>query len=295
MVSWTYQWQPPLLCSFLQSVSSPLQSLQQRTWLIHWSLFVFFNHPKGRDNIIELFLYQPQWVFVLSPFCCNLCLAIEHFYFGAKQLRISCKHHVLRFQVPECHPNNVPTHPKIPHYCSHHQQRRAEAQASAEGLGEGHSAGKAANCLQNNSDSETRWMTCFLLCSAAGVVHVQRPNHRVRGVPLRQLWLRQRPEEAEGVWIGEHSFPLCLRDSVRLSRCTDLNRPTKVSHLLGPRADGKLLLATGLWSPESLAFNFAAIQPQQIHVWPDLLAFNFIRFDLQSGTAVRFRAWLPSL
>lgn len=48
-----------VLCS--QSVSSPLQSLQQRTWLIHWSLFVFFNHPKGRDNIIELFLYQPQW------------------------------------------------------------------------------------------------------------------------------------------------------------------------------------------------------------------------------------------
>ncbi|KFO18524.1 Eukaryotic translation initiation factor 3 subunit E [Fukomys damarensis] len=42
------------------SVSSPLQSLQQRTWLIHWSLFVFFNHPKGRDNIIDLFLYQPQ-------------------------------------------------------------------------------------------------------------------------------------------------------------------------------------------------------------------------------------------
>ncbi|KAF2981928.1 hypothetical protein EK904_011882 [Melospiza melodia maxima] len=44
------------------SVSSPLQSLQQRTWLIHWSLFVFFNHPKGRDNIIDLFLYQPQYL-----------------------------------------------------------------------------------------------------------------------------------------------------------------------------------------------------------------------------------------
>ncbi|XP_046691382.1 eukaryotic translation initiation factor 3 subunit E-B [Silurus meridionalis] len=42
------------------SVSSPLQSLEQRTWLIHWSLFVFFNHPEGRDNIIDLFLYQPQ-------------------------------------------------------------------------------------------------------------------------------------------------------------------------------------------------------------------------------------------
>lgn len=42
-----------------QTMVSSLQSLQQRTWLIHWSLFVFFNHPKGRDLIIDLFLYQP--------------------------------------------------------------------------------------------------------------------------------------------------------------------------------------------------------------------------------------------
>uniref|UniRef100_A0A3P9LLT7 Eukaryotic translation initiation factor 3 subunit E n=3 Tax=Oryzias TaxID=8089 RepID=A0A3P9LLT7_ORYLA len=51
------------------SVSSPLQSLQQRTWLIHWSLFVFFNHPKGRDNIIELFLYQPQYLNAIQTMC----------------------------------------------------------------------------------------------------------------------------------------------------------------------------------------------------------------------------------
>merc|ERR1739838_1292962 len=51
------------------SVSSPLQALQQRTWLIHWSLFVFFNHPKGRDNIIELFLYQPQYLNVIQTMC----------------------------------------------------------------------------------------------------------------------------------------------------------------------------------------------------------------------------------
>ena len=39
---------------------SNLQTLQQRTWLIHWSLFVFFNipNPKGWDLIIDLFLYQ---------------------------------------------------------------------------------------------------------------------------------------------------------------------------------------------------------------------------------------------
>uniref|UniRef100_G3NP70 Eukaryotic translation initiation factor 3 subunit E n=1 Tax=Gasterosteus aculeatus aculeatus TaxID=481459 RepID=G3NP70_GASAC len=51
------------------SVTSPLQALQQRTWLIHWSLFVFFNHPKGRDNIIELFLYQPQYLNAIQTMC----------------------------------------------------------------------------------------------------------------------------------------------------------------------------------------------------------------------------------
>jgi len=36
----------------------PLKQLQQRTWLIHWSLFVFFNHPNGRNGIIDLFLKE---------------------------------------------------------------------------------------------------------------------------------------------------------------------------------------------------------------------------------------------
>lgn len=70
----------------------------------------------------------------------------------------------------------------------------------------------------------------------------------------------------------------CVCERVRffLSWCTDLNWHIKVSRLLGCRADGKLLSATALWSPESPAFNFAAIQPpQQIHVWPDLPAPNF--------------------
>ncbi|KAI9225600.1 MAG: eIF3 subunit 6 N terminal domain-containing protein [Piptocephalis tieghemiana] len=38
---------------------NPLHQLQQRTWLIHWSLFVFFNHAKGRDGIIDLFFQAP--------------------------------------------------------------------------------------------------------------------------------------------------------------------------------------------------------------------------------------------
>ncbi|KAB7507605.1 Eukaryotic translation initiation factor 3 subunit E [Armadillidium nasatum] len=49
--------------------NSPLQVLQQRTWLIHWSLFVFFNHPKGRDLIIEMFLYQPSYLNAIQTMC----------------------------------------------------------------------------------------------------------------------------------------------------------------------------------------------------------------------------------
>ncbi|KAH8050962.1 hypothetical protein JL722_10992 [Aureococcus anophagefferens] len=32
--------------------------LQQRSWLLHWSFFVFFNHAKGHDGIIDLFLNE---------------------------------------------------------------------------------------------------------------------------------------------------------------------------------------------------------------------------------------------
>ena len=38
---------------------SHLEQLQQRTWLIHWSLFVFFNSfEECRDNMIDLFLSE---------------------------------------------------------------------------------------------------------------------------------------------------------------------------------------------------------------------------------------------
>ncbi|KAL8603517.1 Eukaryotic translation initiation factor 3 subunit E [Nucella lapillus] len=46
-----------------------LVGLQQRTWLIHWSLFVFFNHAKGRDLIIDLFLYQPLYLNAIQTMC----------------------------------------------------------------------------------------------------------------------------------------------------------------------------------------------------------------------------------
>merc|ERR1711899_40271 len=51
------------------SFGTSLQTLQQRTWSIHWSLYVFFNHQKGRDLIIELFLYQKQYLNAIQTTC----------------------------------------------------------------------------------------------------------------------------------------------------------------------------------------------------------------------------------
>ncbi|KAG1111409.1 hypothetical protein G6F42_015043 [Rhizopus arrhizus] len=51
-----------------KNFTSPLQQLQQRTWLLHWSLFVFFNHPKGRDGIVDMFL-TPQYINTIQTSC----------------------------------------------------------------------------------------------------------------------------------------------------------------------------------------------------------------------------------
>ncbi|KAG0746440.1 hypothetical protein G6F57_000510 [Rhizopus arrhizus] len=51
-----------------KSFASPLQQLQQRTWLLHWSLFVFFNHPKGRDGIVDMLL-TPQYINTIQTSC----------------------------------------------------------------------------------------------------------------------------------------------------------------------------------------------------------------------------------
>ncbi|CAH1115815.1 unnamed protein product [Psylliodes chrysocephalus] len=52
-----------------QFSGNSLQLLQQRTWLIHWSLFVFFNHALGRELIIELFLYRPHYLNAIQTMC----------------------------------------------------------------------------------------------------------------------------------------------------------------------------------------------------------------------------------
>ncbi|TFY54612.1 hypothetical protein EVG20_g9633, partial [Dentipellis fragilis] len=41
------------------SPNESLASLHSRTWLIHWSLFVYFNHPSGRTMLLDTFPRAP--------------------------------------------------------------------------------------------------------------------------------------------------------------------------------------------------------------------------------------------
>jgi len=43
---------------------SAQQTLHHRTWLIHWSLFVFFNAPNGRNIMIEFLLQTPDQTYL---------------------------------------------------------------------------------------------------------------------------------------------------------------------------------------------------------------------------------------
>lgn len=40
--------------------------LQKRTWLLHWTLFVWFNHPEGKQGLVEMYLSPPYLNTILT-------------------------------------------------------------------------------------------------------------------------------------------------------------------------------------------------------------------------------------
>lgn len=48
--------------------NNPLAQLQHRTWLIHWSLFPFFNYENAKDQITELF-FSPAFINTIQTSC----------------------------------------------------------------------------------------------------------------------------------------------------------------------------------------------------------------------------------
>ncbi|KAG5723633.1 Eukaryotic translation initiation factor 3 subunit E [Termitomyces sp. T112] len=63
---------PSVLLSSGSSASSAaepaLMQLHSRTWLVHWSLFVYFNHPSGRTLLLETFL-SPTYLNTIQTSC----------------------------------------------------------------------------------------------------------------------------------------------------------------------------------------------------------------------------------
>eukprot|EP01089_Gocevia_fonbrunei_P011606 TRINITY_DN2513_c0_g1_i2.p1 TRINITY_DN2513_c0_g1~~TRINITY_DN2513_c0_g1_i2.p1 ORF type:complete len:422 (-),score=87.97 TRINITY_DN2513_c0_g1_i2:85-1350(-) len=49
--------------------TNPLMLLQQRSWFIHWSLFVFFNYPNGRSLMISLLLQEEKYLNTIQTTC----------------------------------------------------------------------------------------------------------------------------------------------------------------------------------------------------------------------------------
>ncbi|KAI0222941.1 eukaryotic translation initiation factor 3 subunit E [Massospora cicadina] len=48
--------------------TSAIQLLHQRTHLIHWSLFIFFNHQNGKDYLLDM-LFLPQYINTIQTTC----------------------------------------------------------------------------------------------------------------------------------------------------------------------------------------------------------------------------------
>lgn len=56
--------------TLLASSAEPaaLTQLHSRTWLVHWSLFVYFNHPQGRTLLLETFM-SPTYLNTIQTSC----------------------------------------------------------------------------------------------------------------------------------------------------------------------------------------------------------------------------------
>lgn len=48
--------------------NNPLAQLHHRTWLIHWSLFPFFNHEPAREALTEMF-FSPTYINTIQTAC----------------------------------------------------------------------------------------------------------------------------------------------------------------------------------------------------------------------------------
>ncbi|KOB74015.1 Eukaryotic translation initiation factor 3 subunit E, partial [Operophtera brumata] len=113
------------------ATATNMQALQQRTWLIHWSLFIFFNHVKGRDLIIEMYLNAIQ----------TMCPHILRYLATAviiNRSRRNALKDLVKVIQQEAYTYRYCTHTALPGHRRHHQP---VAQERTQGPSQGYTAG----------------------------------------------------------------------------------------------------------------------------------------------------------
>jgi translation initiation factor 3 subunit E len=78
-----------------------VELLQHRAWLLHWSLFVFFNIPKGCDEIIVMFLTEQPYLNTIQVTTFRLFVSIFRcsvwkWFLAMTYFQILCPH-LLRY------------------------------------------------------------------------------------------------------------------------------------------------------------------------------------------------------
>lgn len=84
-------------------MAKPAVQLQQRTWLLHWSLFIFFNHEDGRQQLLDMFL-SPAYQNTIQASCPHLLryLVASSILLRRSNQKINAGTRSIRDPIKEC-------------------------------------------------------------------------------------------------------------------------------------------------------------------------------------------------
>ena len=66
-----------------KGLTSAAAQLESRTWLMHWSLFVCFNHESGKSMLLDIFLTDARYLHTIQVFiigksaCKHVCVYVR--------------------------------------------------------------------------------------------------------------------------------------------------------------------------------------------------------------------------
>ena len=73
-VQWNQHFVSPASDVESEPFDSELELLQHRAWVLHWSLYVYFNSKNNRDEVIEMFLNTQPYLNTIMVLSATLCV-----------------------------------------------------------------------------------------------------------------------------------------------------------------------------------------------------------------------------